>query len=67
MGTLKYFRTVGAISMIDGSGRSSRLFVISTPAVMEKSYPPWSPLHFFMFGYTRPSGAPPSVVCHDTR
>src|SRR4051794_16682131 len=46
----KYFNTVGAMSRIEGAGDVIRRLDSSTPDVVAKSYPPWSPLHFFMLG-----------------
>jgi hypothetical protein len=37
IGTPKYFRTVGAMSMIDGDVAVRRRLLISTPAVVAKS------------------------------
>jgi hypothetical protein len=38
------------MSMIEGDCASTGTFEMITPAVVATSNPPWSPLHFFMFG-----------------
>ena len=68
--TPKCCSTVGAMSIM--LARPWLLTVIgrleiSMPAVVAKSYPPWSPDHFLRLGYMTPFGDPPSVVCQDTR